>query len=325
MVKKSRLPVPPALPGKKKSPLFNQPQKRYAPAAAAAMTRDELAAWRKEERRRRNRESAAASRGKTRSRLEELRGEAARYRAHFEALRGRMGALERHAQHLAWCLGGGPAPASLPLPGDAGPPRQRASGGPGASDECGPARAASAFELAEASGPRDPPRGRPLPPSSAAALLPLPMPPLPSANSTPHHPKPPFKHSKHRGVGAAENSIDGNTDLGSGAAMVADSIASLAPADIGHEGSASMTGAVPVADSVVSVASASVSAGEEGTNESPVVGPVSVFDQDADLFADSVFQSSAEDDDGEAHFLDLLVGTIGEFDPYSLDLVCAGP
>lgn len=47
-------------------------QARYTPPNKAEMTKAELAAWRKEARRVRNRESAAASRRKTRERIEEL-------------------------------------------------------------------------------------------------------------------------------------------------------------------------------------------------------------------------------------------------------------
>jgi len=59
---------------KKKSPLFNQPQNRYAPPDFTTMSPDEISEWRKEQRRERNRESAANSRNKNRAKLDELEG-----------------------------------------------------------------------------------------------------------------------------------------------------------------------------------------------------------------------------------------------------------
>lgn len=50
-------------------------QARYVPEEPLNMTKDELSNWRKEARRVRNRESAAASRQKTRQRIEELEGD----------------------------------------------------------------------------------------------------------------------------------------------------------------------------------------------------------------------------------------------------------
>jgi hypothetical protein len=85
-------------PCKKKSPLYNQPQNFYAPPASSvsAMTKDDLSAWRKEQRRKRNRESAAASRGKTRKRIDELEGEVSVWKGRCEEMRARMAGMERH-------------------------------------------------------------------------------------------------------------------------------------------------------------------------------------------------------------------------------------
>lgn len=83
-------------PCKKKSPLYNQPQNFYAPPAVSAMTKDDLSAWRKEQRRKRNRESAAASRGKTRKRIDELEGEVSVWKGRCEEMRARMAGMERH-------------------------------------------------------------------------------------------------------------------------------------------------------------------------------------------------------------------------------------
>jgi bZIP transcription factor len=50
-------------------------QARYEPKAGTSLTKSELSVWRREARRVRNRESAAASRQKTRERIDELEGE----------------------------------------------------------------------------------------------------------------------------------------------------------------------------------------------------------------------------------------------------------
>jgi len=60
-------------------------QARYEPETATNMTKDELSAWRKEARRVRNRESAAASRQKTRQRIDELEGEVAVLQTKYKA------------------------------------------------------------------------------------------------------------------------------------------------------------------------------------------------------------------------------------------------
>lgn len=85
---------------KKKSPLFNQPQNFYAPQAISSMTKDELSEWRKEERRKRNRESAAASRNKTRARIDELEGEVNRWKDAYAGMENRMRCMERHIEFL---------------------------------------------------------------------------------------------------------------------------------------------------------------------------------------------------------------------------------
>lgn len=87
-------------PPKKKSPLFNQPQNFYAPPAISSMTKVELSDWRKEERRKRNRESAAASRNKTRARIDELEGEVNRWKDAYAAMENRMRCMERHIEFL---------------------------------------------------------------------------------------------------------------------------------------------------------------------------------------------------------------------------------
>mmetsp|Transcript_763 Transcript_763/g.1638 ORF Transcript_763/g.1638 Transcript_763/m.1638 type:complete len:254 (-) Transcript_763:744-1505(-) len=84
---------------RKKSPLADQPQNYYAPSKP--MTKEELSAWRKEQRRERNRQSAAASRDKTRVRIEELEGEVARWRHMYDDLRRKMANMERHIEFLS--------------------------------------------------------------------------------------------------------------------------------------------------------------------------------------------------------------------------------
>lgn len=68
---------------KKKSPLFNQPQNRYAPPDFTIMSPDEISEWRKEQRRERNRESAANSRNKNRAKLDELEGEVQHWKSKY--------------------------------------------------------------------------------------------------------------------------------------------------------------------------------------------------------------------------------------------------
>lgn len=67
---------------------------RYVPGVP--MTKAELSAWRKEARRVRNRESAAASRMKTRSRIEELEGEVDRLQAKYLQALHRIADLENN-------------------------------------------------------------------------------------------------------------------------------------------------------------------------------------------------------------------------------------
>mmetsp|Transcript_31058 Transcript_31058/g.59002 ORF Transcript_31058/g.59002 Transcript_31058/m.59002 type:complete len:374 (-) Transcript_31058:377-1498(-) len=85
---------------KKKSPLFNQPQKFYAPTSISSMSREELSEWRKEQRRKRNRESAAASRNKTRARIDELEGEVTQWKGRYNEMEIKMRCMERHIQFL---------------------------------------------------------------------------------------------------------------------------------------------------------------------------------------------------------------------------------
>ena len=65
---------------------------RYDPGVP--MTKDELVAWRKEARRVRNRESAAASRRKTRDRIEELEGQVSEIKSKYSAALERIMQLE---------------------------------------------------------------------------------------------------------------------------------------------------------------------------------------------------------------------------------------
>lgn len=67
-------------------------QARYEPGVP--MTREQLAIWRKEARRVRNRESAAASRQKTRERIEELEGQIEDIMAKYESALQRIIELE---------------------------------------------------------------------------------------------------------------------------------------------------------------------------------------------------------------------------------------
>jgi len=85
---------------KKKSPLFNQPQNFYAPSSISSMSREELTEWRKEQRRKRNRESAAASRNKTRAKIEELEGEVNQWKDKYREMENKMRCMERHIDFL---------------------------------------------------------------------------------------------------------------------------------------------------------------------------------------------------------------------------------
>jgi len=69
-------------------------QARYEPGVP--MTREQLATWRKEARRVRNRESAAASRRKTRDRIDELETEVDDLKCKYEAALQRIVELENH-------------------------------------------------------------------------------------------------------------------------------------------------------------------------------------------------------------------------------------
>ena len=67
-------------------------QARYEPGVP--MTREELAVWRKEARRVRNRESAAASRQKTRERIEQLEAQVSELQDRYEKALQRIAELE---------------------------------------------------------------------------------------------------------------------------------------------------------------------------------------------------------------------------------------
>jgi chromosome segregation ATPase len=71
-------------------------QARYEPGVP--MTREQLAAWRKEARRVRNRESAAASRKKTRERIDQLEDELAELQRKYEVALKRIVVLEGQGQ-----------------------------------------------------------------------------------------------------------------------------------------------------------------------------------------------------------------------------------
>jgi len=98
-------------PPKKKSPLYNQPQNRYAPPAVSSMSRDELSQWRKDQRRRRNRESAASSRIKNNLRVEKLEGERDCYKLRCEQLEVQMKEMQHQIARLEQmaAANGGPA------------------------------------------------------------------------------------------------------------------------------------------------------------------------------------------------------------------------
>lgn len=74
-------------------------QARYVPGVP--MSRDELKAWRKEARRVRNRESAAASRQKTRSRIEQLEEEVEEWKVKYSAALQRIIELEQSNTELS--------------------------------------------------------------------------------------------------------------------------------------------------------------------------------------------------------------------------------
>jgi hypothetical protein len=78
-------PVVPSLRGIKR-------QTRYEPGVP--MTKDQLTTWRKEARRVRNRESAAASRHKTKERIDELEGQITKIQSKYEAALRRIAELE---------------------------------------------------------------------------------------------------------------------------------------------------------------------------------------------------------------------------------------
>lgn len=68
-------------------------QARYEPEVP--MTKEKLAAWRREARRVRNRESAAASRNKTRLRIDELEGQVTALQSRYDTALQRIAELER--------------------------------------------------------------------------------------------------------------------------------------------------------------------------------------------------------------------------------------
>mmetsp|Transcript_63365 Transcript_63365/g.74174 ORF Transcript_63365/g.74174 Transcript_63365/m.74174 type:complete len:216 (-) Transcript_63365:1594-2241(-) len=72
----------------KTSAIVNKKQVRYDPEVP--MTKEEAAAWRKEQRKVRNRESAAASRQKTRDRIEELEAEVESIKAKYASATARL-------------------------------------------------------------------------------------------------------------------------------------------------------------------------------------------------------------------------------------------
>ncbi|KAL3780721.1 hypothetical protein ACHAW5_010246 [Stephanodiscus triporus] len=105
---------PEPLEAKKKSPLFNRPQNFYAPPTVP-MSKEELSQWRKEQRRERNRESAAASRNKTRSRIEELEGEVESWKIKYQDMEAKVRCMERHIELLTKLGGSHQAPALQPI------------------------------------------------------------------------------------------------------------------------------------------------------------------------------------------------------------------
>lgn len=78
-------------------------QTRYEPGVP--MTKEELQKWRKQARRVRNRESAAASRQKTRERINELESEVSDLQAELAKARARIAELEAISQHSSPLFG----------------------------------------------------------------------------------------------------------------------------------------------------------------------------------------------------------------------------
>lgn len=87
-------------PNKKKSPLYNMPQNRYAPPDFSKISPEEISEWRKEQRRERNRESAAASRNKNRAKLDELEGEVNHWKSKYYEMEHKMRYMEHQIQVL---------------------------------------------------------------------------------------------------------------------------------------------------------------------------------------------------------------------------------
>jgi len=87
-------------PTKKKSPLFNLPQNKYAPESASTMSKEEVSEWRKEQRRKRNRESAAISRGKSKLKQQRLEGERDLYKRRCQEMEEKMKEMEARIRQL---------------------------------------------------------------------------------------------------------------------------------------------------------------------------------------------------------------------------------
>jgi hypothetical protein len=87
-------------------------QSRYEPGVP--MSKEELAAWRKEARRVRNRESAAASRQKTRERIEELEAQVTELQGRYDNALARIAELEGKKE---------PTSVTLSLPSNTVPKR----------------------------------------------------------------------------------------------------------------------------------------------------------------------------------------------------------
>ena len=107
-------------PTKKKSPLFNLPQNKYAPPSASTMSKEEVSEWRKEQRRRRNRESAAISRGKSKLKQQRLEGERDLYRRRCQEMEAKMKEMEARIRQLEELAASRP-PASDPAMTETGP------------------------------------------------------------------------------------------------------------------------------------------------------------------------------------------------------------
>ena len=86
-------------------------QARYEPGVP--MTKEELAKWRKEARRVRNRESAAASRQKTKERIEELESQVSTLQTKYDAALRRIAELEGHGAAMSTPI---ISPPKAPLP-----------------------------------------------------------------------------------------------------------------------------------------------------------------------------------------------------------------